>query len=276
MKKLFYALLLVILPLNPALAQTGETGLIDDLEFVAPTRIPGPDQGDMALCHLTRSFRILGFALTTEVQGYVLSQDNCATIDRNFNSDQLATAQSLNLISSDVPAVAQSSLEQNLQRYGLFVAFGLAILAVIWRRAKSLLGLDPSSPMRKKAAQRVLSAMCHTAKCDGLVGSSELTLIGRTVQRMTGRTYPTAEIIRVADHANLDLRPDDYIAFGKGLRDREKDTMMQAALLVAMADGRMLKSEYEFVTELAHGLGIPGEDFRRVMNAALADLAEQA
>lgn len=274
MKKLFYALLLVILPLNPALAQTGETGLIDELEFVAPTRIPGPDQGDMTLCHLTRSFRVLGYALTTEVRGYVLSQDNCATVDRNFSSDQLATAQSLNLISPAVPAEARNSLQQNLQFYGLFAAIALAVLAVIWRRAKSLLGYDRSGPMRKKAAQRILSAMCHTAKCDGLVGSVELKLIGRTAQRMTGRAYPTAEIIRVADHANLDLTPDDYIAFGKGLRDREKDTMMQAALLVAMADGRMLKSEYEFVTELAHGLGIPGEDFRRVMNAALADLAE--
>lgn len=275
MNKLFYALLLVILSGAPASAQTGETGLIDDLEFVAPTRIPGPDQGDMALCQLTRSFRVLGYALTTEIRGYVLSQDNCATIDRPFNSDQLATAQSLNLISSDVPAVARNSLQQNLQRYGLFAALGLAILAVIWRRAKSLLGYDQSGPMRKKAAQRIVSAMCHAAKCDGLVGANEMSLISKTAQRMTGRVYPTAEIIRMADQANLDLSPNDYIAFGHGLRDREKDVMMRAALLVAMADGRMLPSEYEFVTELAHGLGMPGEDFRRVMNAALADLEEQ-
>ena len=64
----------------------------------------------------------------------------------------------------------------------------------------------------------------------------------------------------------------DYIDFGKVLRDSEKDTMMQGAFYVALSKGRVLPAEYEFITELAHGIGMPGEDFRRVMNLALNDL----
>jgi hypothetical protein len=48
--------------------------------------------------------------------------------------------------------------------------------------------------------------------------------------------------------------------------------MMRGALYVALSSGRILQSEYKFVTELAHGIGMPGEDFRRVMNRAIADI----
>lgn len=276
MKKLVIALLLVACFSVPAHALTGKTGLTTDLEFLAETKIPGANQENMSLCYVTQSFRILGYALTSDVQRYALSDDNCLTADRPFSTDQMVTAQSLDLISSEISAVARNGFERNLKTYGLLLAVVLGLFAVIWRRVKSLLGYDLKAPMRKKASLQILSVMCHAAKCDGLVGSAELTLISRTARRLTRRSFPTPDIIRLSDHVDLDLDTNDYIAFGKGLRDREKDVMMHAALLITMADGRMLPAEYEFVTQLAYGLGMPGEDFRRVMNAVLADLDNNA
>ena len=276
MKELVIAMLLVASFSAPAHAWTGNTGVTAELEFVAETQIPGANQENMSLCYVTRNFRVLGYALTSDIQRYALSDDNCLTADRPFSSDQMVTAQSLDLIAPDIPAVARNDFERNLRTYGLLLAVVLGLFAVIWRRVKSLLGYDLKAPMRKKVSLQILSVMCHAAKCDGLVDSAELTLISRTARRLTRRSYPTADIIRMADHVDLDLDTNDYIAFGKGLRDREKDVMMHAALLITMANGRLLPAEHEFVTELAHGLGIPGEDFRRVMNAVLDDMDSNA
>lgn len=273
MKKLVIATLLTIASAIPAQAFTSNTGQFQKLEFVAETQIPGPGETNMSLCYVTRDFKILGYTLTSNIQGYALSSSSCVSEpDRLFSPEQMETAQSLNLIDAGIPIVARNSLERNIQNYGLWAAVALALIAVIIRRIKSLMGFDPRGPMRNKAAQRVLSAMCYAAKCDGLVDSNELKLISRTARRLVGRMYPPSDIIRMSDHIELNLTPHDFIAFGKGLRDREKDIMMQAVLFIAMANGRMLPSEYEFVTELAHGLGMPGEDFRRVLNIALADL----
>lgn len=272
MKMLVYAMLLVIGSVHPVQALTGETGLTEELEFVAETNIPGPGEENLTLCYVTRSFRALGYALTSDIQRYALSSDGCLTEDRPFTSDQMVTAQSLDLIAPDIPAVAQNSLERNLKSYGLLAAIALALIAVILRRVKSLLGFDPKGPMRKKATLRIVSVMCHAAQCDGLVGSQELALISQATKQLTRRPYPTAEIIRIADNVDLNLDTSDYIAFGNGLRDSEKDAMMRAAFIVTMASGRILHAEYEFVTNLAYGLGIPGEDFRRLLNMALDDL----
>ena len=70
----------------------------------------------------------------------------------------------------------------------------------------------------------------------------------------------------------MDLTPQDYLDFGKGLRDSEKDVMMRGVFYVTLSSGRILPTEYNFLSELAHGIGMPGEDFRRVMNQAMADI----
>lgn len=273
MKKPVIAILLVFATAGSAQAFTDEIGRFEGLEFVADTQIPGPAESNMSLCYVTQEIRIFGYTIVSNIRGYALADDGCVSEpDRPFSADQMATAQSLNLLDPNIPAVAKNSLERNLQNYGLWAAVGLALSAVVLRRIKSLLGMDLRGPLRNKASARIVSAMCHAAKCDGLVGSNELALISKTARRLTGRLYAPTDIIRVADPIDMNLTPHDYIAFGKGLRDREKDILMQGVFFILIADGRILPSEYEFVTELAHGLGMPGEDFRRVLNIALADL----
>lgn len=273
MRRFLSILVLSVLFSNPAHAFTAGTGIFSDLEFVAETRIPGPGEQTMSLCYVTRDFRIFGYALTSDIVGYALGEDRCAgKIDRLFSAEQMETAQSLNLIDSSLPIEARNTLQRTVQNYGIWAALALGLIAVIIRRIKSLLGMDLRGAMRKKAAQRILSAMCYVGKCDGIVASSEIALIGKTALRLTRRNFLAADIIRMTDHIDLDLSAADYINFGKGLRDSEKDVMMRGAFYIALASGRILPSEHEFLSNLAHGIGMPGEDFRRVMNLALTDL----
>lgn len=273
MKRAFLALAVWFGLTAPAHAFMGESGYVDGLDFVAETRIPGPADTPLSLCHVTEDFMVLGLTLSRRVTNYGLSSDGCvAVLDRLLTAEQMTTAQSLGLVAADIPRLDAPDLERSLLRYGLWAAISLALVAVMIRRIKSLMGFDPSAPLRKKATTRVLSAMCHVGKCDGIVASAEVALIGDTIKRLTGRSFPASEIMRVADHVDLNLQPSDYIAFGKGLRDHEKDVMMRGVLTVAIASGRIFPAEYEFSTNLAHGLGMPGEDFRRVLDLAIADM----
>lgn len=273
MKRFIITLFLSMWLGAPANAFTADTGKFTDFELVSETMIPGPGGGTMSLCYRTEDFRVFGYTLTSTVKGYVLSSDGClAGADRPFTTAQVETAQSLNLLDSSIAPEATNSMERNLKNYGLWVAIGLALCAVIIRRVKSLMGFDLRAGMRKKAAERILTAMCYVGKCDGIVASNEIGLISNQASRLTRRNFQPADVIRITDHIDMNLSLQDYIDFGRGLRDSEKDVMMRGAFYVALSNGRILPSEYEFISELAHGIGMPGTDFRRVMNLALNDL----
>lgn len=275
MKKLVGAVLLSTSLAMPAQALGDTTGYFDTLDLVSMTRISGPDSSPLALCQTAREFRILSLALTSRVTGYVLSSDQCLTMaDRTMSADELATAQSLGLVDADIPSLDQMNWQQQLRSYAFWAAIVLALLAVVIRRIYALQGRDPRS-MRKKAATQILSALCHAGKCDGIVTSGEVVLIRDLAEQLTGWIFSTSDILRLADQIDMNLRLQDYIAFGEGLRDREKDVMMRGVLSIAVASGRIFPDEYRFVTDLAHGLGMPGSAFRRALDLAIADMNQR-
>lgn len=258
---------------SPAHALTADTGMFDGLEFAAGTQIEGTQGGTLSLCHKTRDLRILGFTVSRHIVGYALANNDCTrgTV-RALNKVQMESAQSFGLIDPDLPSEPVNDLETMLRNSAIWVAISLGLVAVIIRRTKSLFGVDLRRPMRRKASKRILEVMCYVGKCDGIVASKEIALISRTAQRYTRRTVKPSEVIRITDHISMDLTPQDFIDFGKGLRDSEKDVLMQGAFYVALASGRLLPAEHDFLTKLAYGTGMPGEDFRRVMNKTLLDL----
>lgn len=245
----------------------------EDLEFVAQTKIPGADETMMALCHKTRGIFVMGYSFTNDITGYALANDDCEGDERReFTPEQIETARSLGLIPSETPLVARNDLERNIKSYGPISLVVLALLWFLFSRFKKLVTVDPNAPLRTHASGQILLALCHAAKCDGLVSSGEVNLIARTVLRLTKREYPANEIMRLSDHIHLNLSEEDYIDFGKGLRDHEKDAMLRGVLYIAMHRGRLQPNEHKFSTELAHGLGMPPEDFRRVLFLAYEDL----
>ena len=258
---------------SPVHAFTADTGMFDGLEFVADTDLSGSQAQTLSLCHETQELKLFGFTVSSTVVGYALSDDACTqTVTRKLSEDQMAAAQSFNLIDPDLPLVPANSFERSLQNVTIWIAISLAMIAIIIRRTRSLSGKDIRKPMRKKASDRILQVMCYVGKCDGIVAAKEIAIIGETAQRLTRRPVKSSEVIHITDHISMDLTPQDFVNFGKGLRDSEKDVLMHAAFYVALASGRILPAEHEFVTDLAYAIGMPGEDFRRVMNQTLLDL----
>ena len=269
----------LVLPLllffaGPSLAAPRAFAQVSGLEFVAPTTIPGPNDEMMSLCYLTDDTQVFGVTIKSDIQSYVLASDGCTgRYDRAYSADMMVAAQGLGFVPKDVNPIAHNTLQRNMMYYGILLAVALGLIAVIIRPVKSLLGIELGGAMRKKAALRILSAMCHVAKCNSSVAANEIALIRSTARQLTGRNYTATDVMHVVDSIDLSngLGPNDFIAFGKGLRDREKDLMLQGVLTVATAGGRMQPTEYAFATELAYGLGMPGEDFRRVLNLALGN-----
>ncbi len=257
----------------PAFAMSENTGYFEDLEFVAETTVATPGQAPLALCHTTDDVRLLGFTVFSNITGYALATDACTgELAQRLTPDDIRSAQTAGTIDQAIPVIAKNDVRRNLTNYGVWIAIIMGLVAVIIRRVKALLGYDLRGPLRRKTTQQIINAMCHAGRRDGIIDSREIALIRRTAQRLTRRSIRTSEIVKTADKAKDKLTEADYINFGRGLRDSEKDILMRAVFYVTLASGRLYPAEYEFLTGLAYGIGMPGEDFRRVMNDALGDL----
>ena len=273
MTRIFIVLFLAIGLGSPASAFGEGTGYFEDLEYVADT-LPrfGPER-DLALCYTTDDVRFFGYTIFSNISGYALATDACTgEITRRLDPDDMRAAQAAGLLSADLPVVARNDIQRNILNYAVWIAIIMGLVAVIIRRVKALLGYDLRGPLRRKATQKILRALCHAGHADGIVDGAEIKLIRRTAQRLTRRAFRTAEIVKVADRTKEPLTEQDFVDLGDGLRDGEKDVMMRAVFYITLASGRLLQTEYAFLTGLAHGIGMPGEDFRRVMNDALGDL----
>lgn len=273
MTRFLIVLILGIFISAPLHAFGAGTGLFEDLEYVSDTDAAGPGREDLSLCYTTNDIRFLGFTIFSNITGYALATDACnGAISRRLGPDDIRNAQAEGVIDSTLPLVARNDVQRNLTNYGIWIAVILGLVAVILRRVKALLGYDLRGPLRRKTTQRIISAMCHAGQCDSIIDSQEIALIRRAAQRLTRRAIRTADVVKAADKTKEKLTEQDYVNFGIGLRDGEKDVMMQAVFFVTLYSGRLNHTEYDFLTSLAHGIGMPGEDFRRVMNVALGDL----
>lgn len=258
---------------SPASAFGESTGLFEDFEFVDTTTIEAAGESGIALCYTTNDIRFLGYTIFSDISGYALVGDACeGEVARRLTPADMQELRDTGQIDASIPLIAANDLARNLTNYGFWIAVILGLVAVIIRRVKSLLGYDLRGPLRRKTTQRIIKALCHAAQCDGVIDSHDIALIRKTAARLTRRALRAADIVKVADKIDGKLTPQDFIALGNGLRDGEKDVMMQAVFYLTLQNGRLLPTEYEFLVRLAHGIGMPGEDFRRVMNVALGDL----
>jgi tellurite resistance protein len=129
--------------------------------------------------------------------------------------------------------------------------------------------------MRRGVAQRILRVMAHVAQCDGPAAPQDIALILDTARRLTGQRLRGSDVLRLMRQLDPEMTEADYLALGLGLRDQDKEVMLQAALTIAMSSGRIYPGAYHFVIALAQGLGIPGADFRRIMQKTIAEMNQR-
>ena len=248
-------------------------GYYGELTFVAETGISTPTgDGTLSLCQSSIKYHAGFVGFWRSNMGYVLSSSHCeGDMFMEITDGDFAAYQLAGLIPASVPAKASLSTQS------IMTGFAGTILLVIALAFKLLITLRGrgSRPRRQKVGQDAsaiaLAAMCHVAKADGQLDPSEVKMIRRIITAKTGRKFTEKQIMLMVSETADTLSQEDCVMFGEGLSEEERNLVMEAALLVAVADGEIHATEHSLVMNLANGLGIKAEEFR----AMLRDIADQ-
>lgn len=247
-------------------------GTEDALDLVEVTKIKGPSNAPMTLCHYTSKYHVaqLGFWRTSH--GYALTDDNCAgSAYYDISASDFAEAQKDGLISADLPAVPKMSLK--LIASG-FAGFGIAALVVLILLTNMIVVARRKAARKAqmgdipKAAAQILDAMCHAAISDGSVDDSEIVQIAEIAKQMTGEVFGASRIQTIISKASKTPSDSEFKAFGAGLAPDQKELLVKAVYTVVAADGQITKAEQEFFFKTAQALKIGDDTLNRIVNEA--------
>lgn len=274
---------LALIAASPAEARrSGGGGSQEALLFIAETAIPNPEGGGtLALCHLVKHLTIFFVPVWTEMKGYAVAPDAC-TSDSYYDVDELQfkDGQKSGVFPISLPTAPELPRSARLRNWAtlgaaaLFLAFGLLGAARrAMRPARAGRRFGPKRDMT--VASRALMAMCQVAKVDGQIDRSELKMINATLARITGRSFALSQISRMAEEAEpaTDLRGFGELSSGLDADDRRM--VLECALSVAVADGRIETAEHSYVTSLSRALDIGGDEFRTILGRIARHLHAQ-
>jgi tellurite resistance protein len=261
-----FALGVIFVGTGTAFARGGG-GSAEFMDFVADTSIPPVETGgvQVSLCHLVKKHTAIGIPLFYQSEGYVLAENRCDTESYyTFTTEELALAQSLGMIPTDIPAAPSISFERRIPT----IILGLVIAALIVaginqaRRKKARLAEIGDVP---PFAQRMLDVLCHAAKSDGVTDAREVATIAVIAEQLTGTRFDSEKIARMIGLSEKSLQPAQFKKFARDLTEAQKDAVMRGALMVLAADGQVGKDEQKFLNGLAGGLAVTQSRFDQIM-----------
>lgn len=138
-----------------------------------------------------------------------------------------------------------------------------------------VLSFDPGEELRsveaefQKATRELLVLMLLA---DGRIESSEVRMICDIYPRVTG-TEITEDAVQGEVFRLSDLEPDvpTLMAPYRGvLNDEGREAVVKAALLVALADGEMDRSEARLLDQVAEALGMTSAHYEGVLSSVMA------
>lgn len=247
-------------------------GTDDALTLIETTKIAGPNDAPMALCHYTSKYHLfyLGFWRTSH--GYALTSDNCGgSAYYDITASDFETAQAEGLISADLPAKPKMSMNEIGSG---FAGLGIIALIVLFFAFKMIAGARRKAARKAemgdipKAAAQILDAMCHAAISDGSVDDSEIVQIADIAQQMTGETFGAERIRTIITKASKTPSDAEIKAFGAGLAPDQQELLVKAVYTIIAADGQVSGGEKEFFIKTAQALMISADALNRIVNEA--------
>ena len=142
-------------------------------------------------------------------------------------------------------------------------AFGVVLIALVFmalHRRRVTQGPDT-------LAVHALVAMSQVAIADGRMSDDEVAQIATILTRLTGTDYGPDQVMQMLQR--LDPTTEDLEQVGRELNEAQRQIVLEAALNIAVADGKIRPGEYAVVADLAHHLHLGATQFR----AALARIA---
>jgi len=254
-------------------ARHGGYSTTEQLVYVSPTEFED-DDGPLALCHFVETYSVIFINFWRSTQGYALAGNNCNTDSYyDLSAVELKTAQTSGMISADIPSEPKLSIKSlaegfwGLGALALLLLFaGLKIMQVQKRKAQRMALMRGATP----GAQAILDAMCHAAKADGYVAPSEVEMIKRAAEQMTGESLALEDVKRMASLAEESLDLKGHKRLIKGRTKHEQLDMMRGVLLVVAADGRLDGKENKFVGGLAQAMNMDSQ----TVQALLAEVVD--
>lgn len=268
-------LALTLLALSTTAAEArrggGVSGWYEDLHFVAETQIPGE-----ALCHLVKRHHVFWLPITTESRGYALAENRCdAESYAPLEAADIQWMRETGIIAADIPDVPAVSMNSKIQNWLVYGVGALLVLVAIFAKGYLALGGGTRRRQRKVGKQVVpmLAAMCHVAKCDGEIAQGEVATIQMIVKRITGRNVTAEQVMEMINATEDNFSLSDYAALGQDLDIVTREAIFEAALTVAVSDGKLDPAEYNVVRDLATGLQISGDTFRATLRSIAGNLS---
>lgn len=253
-------------------------GTEDALDLVEATKIVGPSDTPMSLCHYTSKYHVfyLGFWRTSH--GYALTEGSCDA-NRYFDitSTDFKDAQDRGLISADLPAEPRMTMGQIASGFAGLGIIALIVLFVVL----SMIASARRNAARKaemgdipKAAVQILDAMCHAAISDGSVDDSEVEQISRIALQMTGETFGAERIRGIIAKASRSPTDGEFKAFGAGLAPDQKELLAKAVFAVIAADEQLTEAERAFFGKTTQGLALDADAIGRVVASVQSENAQ--
>lgn len=249
-------------------------GSYEELTFVAETGVYAPS-GDttLSLCRISTKHHVGFIGFWRNDAAYVLSESQC--LEDGFyriSQEDMTAYQETGLIAPEVPAAPTLTAQE------IATGFSGTFLLVLALFFKAAIELREFVSRRRRtgsntAAINTLAAMCHIAKADGEIDPAEIEMIGAVIFDKTGRQFSIQQIAQMIELTEDTLDPEDYAGFGEGLTEHERERLIEAALIVAVADGEIHPAEHSLMMNLARGLNIPAAKFRKALQSVAEELA---
>ncbi|WP_160175200.1 TerB family tellurite resistance protein [Ruegeria halocynthiae] len=255
----------------------GVSGTSEQMSLIAETEIQDDTGQTLALCHLTEKTHILFAGVWRSSKGYVLAPNGCDSDSfYRLSADKLELGKALGDFPSDLPDQPVMSLNDMISGFwGLGAIAILLAIAGVKTAGRSARKRQRQSEMgaAAPAAIQAMDAMCHAAKADGQLDTSEIAMMADIAKQMTGENFDDARIRRMYDMAEVKPTDAQFAAFGRGLSNEQKRLVMQATLMIVGADGNLAQSESVFVQKLAKGLNISVDEVKAMFQSMTASPA---
>ncbi len=249
-------------------------GYYEEMTFVSETGVySSAGNPNLSLCRISTKYHFGYIGFWRNEAAYVLSDSQCFEDGfYHISPEDMAAYQQTGLIPADIPTTAALSTKEIASGFsGTF----LLVLALFF---KGTIELREFMTRRRRsgsptAAVNTLAAMCHIAKADGEIDPAEVEMIGAVLFEKTGRQFSIKQIAQMIEMTEDHLNPEDYAGFGEGLSEAERERLLEAALIVAVADGEIHAAEHSLMMNLARGMNIPAAKFRKTLQNVAEELA---
>lgn len=266
MKKLIAALLISSAFATPAQAARGAAihGWSEKLLFVAETNIPGE-----SLCHLVKENHAMFLPYWTSSLGYAIASNGCDTDSyMALTPDMLKSFQETGLIPKDISPEINVPMADRFVNFSVLgvgaglVLFGLGSKSGRRSAPKRVSGKQVSRGNRSQLLPALIDVMCAMSMIDGNVDQKEVAVISDVYQKMTGRKIT---IEQIAKHFQSINGPVDFNHIADVFNATEREILLEAAIRVATADGRIEDAEYEFIGDMTEAFDFGAEQIRNIM-----------